>query len=330
MAFEDARQVQKAKGATSSGQLSMADHDRKPTIAEANTLQNTKRNLLKKSDWMGLSAARPLKMAFATVQEMESIGKRRKITVTDRRRMAVILQDSKSYPTANCHRRAGKNWSKNGNNASIPHTEGAGIRIGGDVHQSGTTSPLTNGRCPTPDSSANASAESMLLDRFGWAEPTLRRRQPAECASPLTGDQPGYSPKISVQDEAWPALPTTVRPDRYGDSHFLYNCARASPPMGPSEADTEPLLTTLEQLRDSKSFDEVKARGSSKALTFSHLSQFRPMSPNDMAQDSHDVDNSGLAVKGRRSYEASPNHLAKTPAQSKSSHMATWQRGIVR
>jgi hypothetical protein len=304
-ASEDTQHVQKAKREKSSGQTSTADHNRKSAIAEANTLQNAKRNLLKKSDWMGLSAARPLKMAFATVQEMESIGKRRKITETDRRRKAVTLQDSKSYPAANCHRRMSKNRSK----ASIPHTEDASISIGVDIHQAWTTPLLANGGRPTPDGSASASTESMLLDRFDWTESVLGPRQSAECASPLTGNQPGYSPNILVQDEAWPVLPIMVRADKHEDSHFLSNHTCTSSPKGPSKADTAPMLPTLDQLRDSKSFDEVKARsasGSLKAPTLSPLSLSRLMPPKDVIHDGHGVDSSGSAVRGRRllqSYE---------------------------
>jgi hypothetical protein len=320
---EDARHVQKAKRENSSGQTSTADHNRKSAIAEANTLQDTKRNLLKKSDWMGLSAARPLKMAFATAQEMESIGKRRKITETDRRMKAVALQDPKSYPTANCHRRV----SNNRNKASTPHTEDAGIRIGVDIHQTWTTPLLTNGGRPTPDGSASASTASMLLGSFDWAESVLGPRQSAECASPLTGNQPGYSPKISVQDKAWPALPITVRADKCEDSHFLSNHACASSPKSPSKADTEPMLPTLDQLRDSKSFDEVKARsasGSLKVPTLSPLSLFRLMSPKDVTHDGHGVDNSSSAVKDRRllqSYEDLSQSAGKgCSAEQKLSH----------
>src|SRR5947209_2888244 len=117
---------------------------------------------------MGLSAARPLKMAFATGQEMESIGKRRKITGADGRRKAIALQDSKFHPATNRHHR--RRMSKSRSNTSIPHTEEASVRIGGDMHQTQTTSFLTNGGRPTPDVSASAPTESILLDKFDWAE----------------------------------------------------------------------------------------------------------------------------------------------------------------
>ena len=301
---EDNRHAQKTKRETSSGQASMADRNRKSATAEANTLQNAKRSLLKKSDWMGLSAARPLKMAFATMQEMESIGKRRKITEAGGRRKAVALQDSKSQPATNRHRR----MSKNRSHTSIPHAEDASIRIGADIHRTQTTPLLTNGRRPTPDSPVSASTESMLLDKFDWAESFLGQQQSAECASPLTSNQPEHSSKISVQDEAWPALPIMVRTDKHEGSHFLSNCALASSPKGASKTDTERMLPALDQLRDSKSFDEVKARSASgplKALTFP-LSLFRPTPPTDVTQGGHGVDDSSSTVKGRRllrSYE---------------------------
>src|SRR2546429_2332332 len=61
------------------------------------------------------------------------------------------------------------------------------------------------------------------------------RRPPRSTLFPYTtlfrsGNQPEHSPKISVQDEAWPTLPVMVRTDKHEDSHFLSNRARASSP----------------------------------------------------------------------------------------------------
>ena len=87
------------------------------------------------------------------------------------------------------------------------------------------------------------------------------------------------------------------------------------------------MLPTLDQLRDSKSFDEVKARsasGSLKTPTYSPLSLFRLMSPKDVTHDGHGVDDSSSAVKGRRllqSYEDLSQSASKgCSAEQKLSH----------
>lgn len=60
---------------------------RKSSRNSAN-LDGIKRQLLKETDWAAVSAARPLKMTFTPLEELERFGKRRRLTDADRRRLA--------------------------------------------------------------------------------------------------------------------------------------------------------------------------------------------------------------------------------------------------
>jgi hypothetical protein len=50
-------------------------------------LSEAKRQLLKEPDWAAVSATRPLELAFASVDEIERFGKRRKLNNNDRKRL---------------------------------------------------------------------------------------------------------------------------------------------------------------------------------------------------------------------------------------------------
>ncbi|KAE8143206.1 hypothetical protein BDV38DRAFT_277232 [Aspergillus pseudotamarii] len=54
---------------------------------ESTRLERIKRQLLAKTDWAAVSAARPLKMTFPPLEELAQFGKRRKLTEADRRRL---------------------------------------------------------------------------------------------------------------------------------------------------------------------------------------------------------------------------------------------------
>lgn len=55
-------------------------------------LERKRQALLQRPDWLGLSMARPLRMKFATVQEHERVGKRRKLNHVDLDRLHEIQQ----------------------------------------------------------------------------------------------------------------------------------------------------------------------------------------------------------------------------------------------
>ncbi|KAJ5623432.1 hypothetical protein N7490_012037 [Penicillium lividum] len=53
-----------------------------------NTLGDLKRQLLEQPDWAAISVARPLEMTFASLEEVRQVGKRRKLTDVDRKRLS--------------------------------------------------------------------------------------------------------------------------------------------------------------------------------------------------------------------------------------------------
>ena len=118
---------------------SIVGHNRKSATAEENTLQSVKRNLLKNSDWMGLSAARPLKMSFTPAEEREKIGKRRKTARVDEQRTAYAQPASRFHAVPYRRHRAGQRTRL----TSTPQTE-ASIRVGSNIHQIRTMTSLSS------------------------------------------------------------------------------------------------------------------------------------------------------------------------------------------
>ncbi len=218
----------------------LVEHNRKSAAAEGNTLENAKRNLLKKSDWMGLSAARPLRMSFTAVEEMENIGKRREITVEDRQRTKAAKADPSIQPGNHRH----VHLRNDRRDSSILRTEDASIRFGSNVHQSQTTVMRSNRERQTSEIAASSSTGSMLLDKFERVGPSIDHQQEAEDVAAAAENS------------------STISPGAHSQIH------------------SKPTLHFLDQVRDSESFDEVKARSnsrSSKALAFPPPPLSRPV-----------------------------------------------------
>ncbi|GFF83951.1 hypothetical protein IFM47457_06315 [Aspergillus lentulus] len=55
-----------------------------------NRIEHIKRQLLETTDWAAVGAARPLKISFTPVEEVEQFGKRRRLTEADRTRIAAV------------------------------------------------------------------------------------------------------------------------------------------------------------------------------------------------------------------------------------------------
>jgi len=140
-----------------------------------NTLTAVKQSLLKRSDWMGLAAAKPLKINFALAEEMEKIGRRRKITLKDKKR----LREFQMVPQV--HHNTIKPFRGPLSREYTPAAEHgeASIRIGGNIHQTETTRGTINTHAASPAMPSSMSDESMLLDRYEAAAITNSPRQRA-------------------------------------------------------------------------------------------------------------------------------------------------------
>jgi hypothetical protein len=283
MASEVSRHGHNTTWETKPNQAGVVDHYCKSTATEANTLQNVKRKLLEKPDWMGLSAAQPLKMRFTAVEEMENIGKRRKLTKADIERAAADQLHSRFHPAVNRHHHMGKH----GSNASILHTEDASVRIGANIHQTQATPRLASREQPTPNASQSVSTESMLLDLFDGEASVLDQIRKAEVLRPRDG-QHLLSPRLWNQGETGLAFPDSDRVSKYKESHSIPSREYASSEKERSALDIERTLPTLDQLRDSKNFDELKAKsasGSSKGLSFPPPPLPRPMAQKEIVKN---------------------------------------------
>ena len=293
------RHIRNAAQETTPSLASVVDHDRKSAEAEANTLQNVKRNLLAKSDWMGLSAARPLRMAYIMVEEMENISKRRRITEADGHRKVAANLDSCFRPTINRNHR----MDQSGSNASVLHTEDASVRIGANIHQTQTTPPLGSRERQIPNASQIASTDSMLLERLDRRVSLLDQARKCEEDLRPTDSQHSPSPDMSFQDDTGPSLSHSNRVNRFEGSQFLSDLAHTSSVEEQFEVDTGRSLPTLDALRDHKSFDELKARDitkSSNRIAFLAPSLPRHTAQKEAAQNGRSIGDSSSVVNGRR------------------------------
>ena len=202
-----------------------SEHTRKSTDAESNTLAKVKQNLLKKSDWIGILATRPLQFVFQATEDMGRIGKRRKISHTNTK------QELELEHVSRVQRRRHRNNITGQLHAPTPilHTEDVSIRFGDNIHQSQTTPLLTARGALPPVPAASLSSELMLLDRLDH-DVTVRATSGIEAASP--DGKAIYSHRSSPASQVEPKLPN---------------------------------LPSLEHFRDSESFDQVKARSVSRS-----------------------------------------------------------------
>ncbi len=187
---------------------------------ERNTLDAVKRSLLRRSDWMGLNAARPLYMDFPSVEEMEKIGRRRKITAKEEKRLEGVRRRP-SHPNTQervfTHRRPLLGIDR-------IRDEVPSIRVGSNIHQSQTTPRPSRTHNPTLAVCQSESSESMLLDK----------------------EVPSYQQYVGVQKSPG----------------YVMN-ASLDPTEEPVREGIGTPSVPLDQLRDSETFDEVKARSAS-------------------------------------------------------------------
>ncbi|GAB1201888.1 hypothetical protein APSETT445_000480 [Aspergillus pseudonomiae] len=122
---------------------------------EPTRLEHIKRQLLAKTDWAAVSAARPLKITFPQLEELAQFGKRRKLTEADRRR----LDKSNNQVSHEERLLFRKGFRKNETSSEVGTIDGLEIRINGKkagVDQMPTFEDIQQ---------SNLSSQPMLLDR---------------------------------------------------------------------------------------------------------------------------------------------------------------------
>ncbi len=193
---------------------------RKSAQAGRNTLDAVKRSLLGRSDWMGLNVARPLRMKFPSAHELESIGRRRKVTAEDKQRRDVARTGYHRGPLPDTVLQSRLHQ----HHFDDAPKEVASIRIGSHIHQSQTTTMPHPPKKQASKICQSESSESMLLDR---EVPTYHNSiyGGSNSGDPLTAST------VSAEQSKCPSL--------------------------------EKSLVSLEQVRDSETFDEVKAKSDS-------------------------------------------------------------------
>ena len=125
------------------------------------SLDQIKLRLLQKSDWTGLALARPVSIMFTPAEEMERIGRRRKVTKEERRRK--IEPRAQQMVHHNLIRPFDHRHSQS--TAPVPEATDLSIRIGSNIHHTLTTQTSLQEQ-PQSSSYHSTDGESMLLDKF--------------------------------------------------------------------------------------------------------------------------------------------------------------------
>lgn len=145
-------------------------------------LDHIKRRLLQNSDWTGLALARPVSMNFMPAEEMERIGRRRKVTKEERRRKDQAFGQQKVHH--NLIRPFDDRRSQS--TPQVPEAADLSIRIGSNIHQTLTTQPSLQ-EIPVSSSNQPATEDSMLLDKF---EHRQRNTPPKDQEAPYLAAAP--------------------------------------------------------------------------------------------------------------------------------------------
>lgn len=242
---------------------------RKSAQPERNTLDAVKRDLLRRSDWMGLTAARPLQMNFPSAQELENIGRRRRTTMEDKKRQEGPHRRRHQHPALDTalHPRQDQYQPDD------MRLEYASIRMGSKMHQSQTTRMPSRSRKATSVMPPSGSSQSMLLDKE-----LSTSHQPAKLER--TPRLASKSPRCAIKQ--------------------------------PRRTSFDSSLLSLDQIRDSETFDEVKAKSdsfSTQNLVIQQRSDSRRLRRRaaNRSSISEEVKSSSIVV-GRRLLLSTPSH----------------------
>lgn len=147
------------------------------------TLSSIKRKLLQNPDWAGLSILRPVAYSFTAAEEMEAIGRHRKVTKEELRknRQSHLDHQAAHYDIIRPFR--------NRQSLSVTQPEeptDLSIRMGSNIHQTITTQPsnLNNANSPAGHSTTT---DSMLLDAFETVSNVRSPKSVAMSTAPAPG-----------------------------------------------------------------------------------------------------------------------------------------------
>ncbi|RHZ43049.1 uncharacterized protein CDV56_100417 [Aspergillus thermomutatus] len=126
--------------------------EEKKNSQPADRLEHIKRQLLETTDWAAVGAARPLKISFTPVEEVEHFGKRRRLTEADRTRLATMEHRALPSEFAKSRKTPRQDMS-----SDILRIEDLEIKINGRRCHAGGGIPK--------ERRENFSSQPMLLDR---------------------------------------------------------------------------------------------------------------------------------------------------------------------
>ena len=170
----------------------------KPVEIARIPLDTVKRKLLRRSDWMGLSVARPRHLAFPSAEERENLGRRRKVLKVEHSSRHI------NRPLTRHH--VGDIGTARHDRPGEMQKEDISIRVGSNIHQSQTTSVSKSSGELESINSHGVSSGSMLLDQevrslentqapSGRGSPSSRK---ASEKGPLSEDEYGLITSLSA------------------------------------------------------------------------------------------------------------------------------------
>lgn len=136
-------------------------------IGEADTLEERRRRILRKIDWVGANIQHPIKLRFMVIENDERLGKRRRITARHQSQFGAIVQPIVTFPFAKKQKIHGSLSTQNANGDSgeaLPNNVRISIggrHVGAGVASSTGHSKTVGGRFVTSQAST---PDVMLLD----------------------------------------------------------------------------------------------------------------------------------------------------------------------
>lgn len=139
---------------------------------EADSLEERRRRILRRIDWVGTNIQHPIKLRFTVTQNDERLGKRRRITARHQSQFGAVAKPMITSPFAKPRLKQKTPGSlnaqiSNGNNSDAPPINHVRISIGGRNVAAGVTSSISHGKSVGGRfvSSKASASDEMLLDR---------------------------------------------------------------------------------------------------------------------------------------------------------------------
>ena len=153
---------------------------KRPGDERNSQLARIKKTLLRRADWVGLAATKPVHMKFASAYDLETFGRRRHKTSSKARRQGASCKRLHEFPAAAANFRPAR-FCPDSKNSQV---EAPSIRMGTNIHQTQTTQVSDSNRNDTLSNERRESSVPMLLDKEITAHQHGHRRKDSAFSTP--------------------------------------------------------------------------------------------------------------------------------------------------